>query len=221
MWEGEAGAARGRVWPPHCLWWRARAVTSGPEPGCAEQGLSTAWMRPAGALTRTARLPPPRLHLAPRGAPRSRPSWGEPCRSRRPELQGGQSPLAPGSWESRPLQTRPPLPETWAPRLLLATCVHVLTTLHAPLSVPLLHPCGFRPGVHVSVCPCPCACGSWRCRGVHAGTEPAVGRQRPDRLTPGPSPRSLAQVCPGAARRSVGFGADADFWEGAGPPQSS
>lgn len=132
----------------------------------------------------------PRLHLAPGVPPRSRPSWGEPCRSGRPELQEGQSPLSPGSRESQPLQsrlqTRPLLPGPRAPRLLLATCVRALTTCHAPLSVPLLHPCGFRPGVRVSVCPCPCACGSWRCRGVHAGTEPAVGRQRPDRLTPGP-----------------------------------
>ncbi|XP_061041086.1 histone-lysine N-methyltransferase PRDM16 isoform X7 [Eubalaena glacialis] len=142
------------------------------------------------------------------GIPRS--SWG------RPVDPGGLSEMArflpalsPGSRSPGPLQSRPdsreprrprlpPIPETQAPCLLPAACARA-HLLPCPPSVALLHPCGFRPGVRVSMCLSPRACGSWRCRGVHAGTEPAVGRQRggerPDRLTAGPSPVVGAGVC--------------------------
>lgn len=194
-------------------------MTSGPGLGSVERG----------PLPSQPDCPPP--VSGSRGTPASQTVPGEPCGSRRSELQG--RPVTAVPWVRAAGAPAPPelppdlssVPRDPGARLLLATCVHVLAPLRAPPSVPLLHLCGSCPGVRVSVCLSPCACGSWRRRGVHAGTEPAVGPQRggqrPDRLTPGPSPRSLVQVRSGATRRPVSFGADADFWEGAGPPQSS
>lgn len=112
-------------------------------------------------------------------------------------------PRAPGpSAAAQSLRNRgvPVCPCPQRPGCLACRSQRVCTCSPSPWpSVRPPHPCGFCPGVHVSVCPCPCACGSRRRRGVHAGTELAVGRQtggrRPDRLTAGPSPRSLVQVC--------------------------
>lgn len=159
-----------------------------------------------------------------------RPSRGSPVDPGGLNSRDGPLPLCPGSGQREPLPLQsclpicPPSPETRAPACCLqrvCACSPPSEPLRPSLSCICVAP------VQVSACLClsPCACGSWRRRGVHAGTEPAVGPQRggqrPDRLTPGPSPRSLVQVRSGATRRPVSFGADADFWEGAGPPQSS